>query len=117
MALIAQTSGVLAGGVPVNVTRTTLTASDTLVYVFGGRQILSLVNGTGSPVVVTLTGSAPLSPTIPGLGTVSAAGGKAITVPANGVTLVDLDDISAYIAGAAAVAVTGGVGVLAHLYT
>lgn len=114
MAVITQTNA-LHQGVPVAITRTALSASDTLAYTKGGKQQLFLYNTTASPVVVTITGSgaSTISPEGYG-GTISVAAGKAITVPASGSTLVDLDDISAYLVGT--VTVTGGTGVTAHLY-
>jgi len=57
---------------------------------------------------------------VPRYGVVSAAGGKAVTVPASGQTLLNLDDIGAYLDSAVptggTVTVTGGVGVTAALY-
>lgn len=116
MAAIATTTNALETNGPVNIARTVLSASDTLAYVQGAKQQLFLFNTTAAAVTVTLTGSAAttISPTGYG-GTISVAGGKAVTVPATGSTLVDLDDISAYLQGT--VTVAGGTGVTAHLYT
>lgn len=120
MAVITQTQNVTSASTAVNVTRTTLSASDTLTYVLGANQFLSLFNTTASPVVVTLTGTAPVTALVVNrYGVVSAAGGKAITVPASGQTIINLDDIGAYldgVVGASVVTVTGGVGVTAALY-
>jgi hypothetical protein len=114
MAAITQSAVAGVNG-PVNVTRTTLGASDTLTYSSGTRQMLDLVNTTGSPVVVTITGSTATTISPDGYGgTISVASGKAITVPANGQTIVNLDTISAYLSGS--VTVTGGTGVIAALY-
>ena len=98
---------------PYNATRTTLTASDTMVYVGNGQE-MHLYNTTTSPVVVTFTGSAAttISPVGYG-GTISVAAGKAITVPLSGHTVVPLDSIAAFLAGT--ITVTGGVGVTAML--
>jgi hypothetical protein len=117
MAAITQTVGVKLASAPINLTRTTLTASDTLVYGAGAGQVLQLYNTTASPVVVTLTGDAPtpLNPAGYG-GAVTTTGGKAVTVPASGWTNVSLDAISAFITGVNPVAVTGGTGVIAALY-
>lgn len=117
MALIAQSQNAKSSTAAFNLTPATLTASDTLVYAQGAGQVLQLFNTTAAIVTVTLTGSAPtpLSPAGYG-GTVSTSGGKAVAVPANGWTYVNLDAISAFITGAAPVAVTGGVGVKAALY-
>lgn len=98
---------------PVTVTRNVLSASDVLVYSAG--QILELFNTTASPVVVTIDGAAgtTISPTGFG-GTIDISAGKAITVPASGTVAVKLDTISVFLQGT--IAVTGGVGVTAHLY-
>lgn len=119
MAVIAATSGVLGSGSngAVNLTRTTLTASDTFTYVQGAGQVLSLYNTTASLVTVTLVGSAPTPLTPSGFGgTVSTAGGKAIAVPASGWTSVELDDIWAFLTGNGTVTATGGTGLVAALY-
>lgn len=119
MATIVQTNGVkgVASNGAVNLTRTALTSSDTLTYSGGANQTLMLYNTTASPVVLTLAGDAPVAIPVPGYGgSVSTAGGKAITVPASGQTHLDLDDISAFLAGSGAVAATGGTGLVATLY-
>lgn len=119
MAVITEMAGVNNAGssAPVNLTRTTLTASDTLTFVRGSRQNLHLYNTTASPVVVTLVGSAPTSLTPSGYGgTLSTSGGKAITVPASGWTMVELDDIWAFLTGSGTVTLTGGTGLVAALY-
>ena len=117
MAVITQTVSAKTATAAINLTRTTLTASDTLVYAPGAGQVLQLYNTTASPVVVTLTGDAPtpLNPSGYG-GQVTTTGGKAVTVPASGWTHVSLDAISAFITGVNPVAVTGGTGVVAALY-
>lgn len=122
MAAIAQTNGVTTSDRAVTLTRTALGASDTLAYTFGGNQMVMLYNTTASPVIVTFTGTNPVSLAPPGFGgDVSTSGGKAITVPASGLVMVNLDDIYAFIAGANAgsgtVTVSGGTGVVAALFT
>lgn len=119
MATIVQTTGVKGSNSngAVNLTRTALTASDTLTFQNGGGQTLSLYNTTASPVVVTLTGSAP-SPIVPAGygGSISTSAGKAVTVPASGWTSLELDDIWPYLDGSGAVTVTGGTGLVAALF-
>lgn len=113
MAVITQTTfnGVTT---PVTITRTSLSASDTLTYTSGGNQVLVLYNTTASPVTVTITGSTATTISPAGYGaTVSVASGIAIVVPASGTKAVCLDKISAYLSGN--ITVTGGVGVDAHL--
>ncbi len=117
MAVIAQTDFRNTTGAT-TIARTVLTASDTLVWNGDGtRQILELYNTTASPVVVTIdgAGSTTISPVGFG-GTVDVSGGKAITVPASSTVAVELGKISAFLQGSP-IAVTGGVGVTAHLYT
>lgn len=116
MAAITQTTPATEAGTATTITRTILSASDTLTYTQGARQFLFLYNTTASPVVVTLTGSAATTISPPGYGgTISVASGKAITVPASSSVLLELDDIYEYLKGN--VTVTGGTGVTAHLYT
>ena len=111
MAAISNTSkSVLGAFTP---TKTILSASDTLTFTEGTGQELLMYNITGSPVVVTLDGASGTTVVVPGTGgtTLSVASGYAVTVAANGFSIVRLDTIPAYLNGA--VAVTGGVGVIA----
>lgn len=118
MAVITQTNGVASADRAVNLTRTALGASDTLTYVQGGNQMVGMYNTTASPVVVTFTGTAPVTLAPQGYGgDVSTSGGKAITVPASGFTILNLDDIYNFIAGNGTVTVSGGTGVTAVLFT
>ncbi len=112
MAAIASTAFNKTSNGPVTITRTVLSASDTLTYSPGA--VLELYNTTASPVVVTIDGSGAttISPTGYG-GTVDISAGKAITVPASSTVYVQLDSIAAFLQGT--IAVTGGVGVTAHL--
>lgn len=112
MAVITSTAFSKSSNGPVTIARTVLSASDTLVYVQGST--LELFNTTASPVVVTIdgSGSTTISPVGYG-GTIDVSAGKAITVPASSTVYVNLDSISAFLAGT--VAVTGGVGVTAHI--
>lgn len=116
MAVIAQTDFRGTAGAT-TIARTVLTASDTLVWNGDGtRQILELYNTTASPVIVTIDGSLSTNITPDGYGgTIDVSAGKAITVPASSTVSVELGKISAFLQGT--VAVTGGVGVTAHLYT
>lgn len=114
MAAIANTTfkGVKA---PVTVARTVLSASDTLTYVPGSGQVLSLYNTTAALVTITITGAGATTISPDGYGgTISVAAGKAIPVPASSTVNVNLDTIAAYLVGA--VTLTLGTGVTAHLY-
>lgn len=116
MAVIAQTDFRNTTGAT-TIARTVLTASDTLVWNGdGSRQILELYNTTAGLVTVTIDGSASTTIAPAGFGgTVDVSAGKAIAVPASTTVAVELGKISAFLQGT--VAVTGGVGVTAHLYT
>lgn len=97
-------------------TRNSLSAADTLTYVSGIGQLLELYNTTAASVTVTIVGNAAGTLTVPGLhGTINVSTGLPITVAASSTVSVNLDTISAYLAGSV-VAVTGGTGVTAHLY-
>lgn len=115
MAVITQTAPATTVNGPVNLTRTVLTAADSLVYSQGSKQQLFLYNTTAAAVTVTIVGSGATTISPDGYGgTLSVAAGKAITVPATGSTLVDLDDLYAFLVGN--VSLTGGTGLTAHLY-
>lgn len=119
MAVISQTNGAVETKAPVNLTRATLTASDTLTYTKGSNQTLLLVNPTASIVTATLTGATNTNLTPDGFGgSVSTTGGRAVAVPANGATLVGLDDIWAFLTNSTGgtVTVSGGTGLYAMLY-
>lgn len=113
MANITDSSRDVAG--PFNPTKFVLTVSDTLTWTPNANQELVMYNITGSPVVVTIDGSLGTTVSIPGTGgaTFSVAAGLAVTVPANGFTVVMLDKIPNYLQGV--VAVTGGVGIVAFI--
>jgi hypothetical protein len=117
MALIAQ-NDVLNQTSVTTLTRTALSASDTLAYVQGTKQMLVLWNTTASLVTVTLTNASPNANTpVPGFGgTVATGSGKTVAVPASSTVIVDLDDYAAYLNGAGIATITGGTGVTAHLY-
>jgi hypothetical protein len=114
MAVIAATQFRGVKG-PVTITRTVLSAADTLVYNGGGSQVLELFNTTAAAVTVTIDGSAGTTVAAPdGIGgTIDVSAGKAIVVPASSTVYVNLDTIAAYCQGT--VNVTGGVGVTAQL--
>ena len=112
MAAITLTDTTTTNG-PVTLTPTTLGSSDTLSYVPKAKVMFQ--NTTGSSVDVTITGSTATSISPPGYGgTVSVAGGKVVTVPANGYKFLELDKIVAYLSGT--ITVTGGTGCKALYY-
>lgn len=114
MAVITQ-SNATDGGAAATLTRTVLSASDTLTYTAGSRQTLVLYNTTAALVTATIIGSGATTIAPAGYGgTISVAAGKAIAVPASSTVLVELDDVQAFLQGN--VSITGGVGLTAHLY-
>lgn len=116
MALITATAGSSSAG-PYQVVETTMTSADTLSFVAGTNQSLKLRNPTGSPVVITVVGTAPVSPFVPGTGTVfNTSAGKTITVTAGNILAVNLDKIAQYLGGnPLTVNVTGGAGCFAAI--
>lgn len=113
MATIAQTTVTGVNG-PVTATRTTMTATDTLTYVPGSGQRLTLANNTGSLVTATFAGSVTNSINVPGYGgVVSVAAGKAVGVAANSTVVIALDTIAGFLQGT--VSITGGTGLIATL--
>ena len=112
MAVITATTA--TPNVPYEITRTALSASDTLTYV-GNGQYLNLYNTTASPVVVTITGSTATTISPAGYGgTISVAAGKAITVGCKQNNGCSFGFNSAYLSGT--ITVTGGTGVTAHCH-
>lgn len=114
MATIAQTSVKGTNGAA-TLTRTTMTASDTLAYVPGSGQVLVMANNTGAGITATFTGSVQPALNVPGYGgTVSVSAGKAVVVGANSTVYLELDSISGFLQGT--VTITGGTGLIATLY-
>lgn len=100
------------------ITETAMTASDTFTFTAGTGQRLKLRNPSAGILTVVLVGSAPTTVTIPNTGaTFSTATGKSISVPIGGLVAIDLDKVSAYLAGSGTVTATGGTGGFAHLTT
>lgn len=98
MAVIA--SNTISKIAPTTLTKTTLGASDTLVYASGTRQVLNLHNTTGGSLTVTIDGSGGTTVSPAGLGApVDVSAGFGITVAAGAHKAVPLDTISAYLAG------------------
>jgi len=114
MAVITETTVTGVNGV-VTLASTTLGASDTLVYSSGTGQYLELSNSTGGSLTATITGSSATTIAPDGFGgTVSVAGGYAITVAAGATKIIKLDKISAYLAGT--ITVTGAATLTARLF-
>jgi hypothetical protein len=113
--MAAVASNKLASPIPVALTKTTLTASDTMTYNAAANGVLFLDNPTASPVTVTIDGDKAATAFAPGgIGsTIDLSAGLPIIVPANKTIAVRLADIQRYLVGA--IAVKGGVGVIAWL--
>lgn len=114
MATIAQTT-ISGSNVPVVMTRTTMTSSDTLVYASGTNQVLEINNVTAGSLTVVITGSTATTVAPAGLGaTINVSTGFSMTIPAGVQTSVRLDAISAYLSGT--ITLTGGTGAIASLW-
>lgn len=115
MATLSNTSKNVVGAF--NPTKTILSAADVITYTAGRQAELIMYNITASPVVVTLDGSGVTTVSVPNAAgtTANLAAGLAITVPADGFTILRLDTAQSYLVGT--VALTGGVGVIACITT
>jgi hypothetical protein len=119
MAALTPTSMNVAGVV----TATTLTASasDTCNYLSDTNQLLQMTNTTAGSLTLTIKGSNP-SATYPVTGkglpnsTQDLTAGLAIVVAAGQTKVVNLDKISAYLAGTGVVTMTGATGLSLVLY-
>ena len=111
MALVPVTSKNTAA--PVTVASIALgTSGDTLTYVANASQELILTNTSVSAVIVTIDGAGGTTIAVPGTGgaTFSVASGYTVTVPASGMSVVQLDSISSFLQGVVAIsAATGAV--------
>ena len=98
MAVIA--SNTISKTVPTTLSKTTLGASDTLVYSSGTRQVLNLHNTTGGSLTVVIDGSGSTTVNPAGLGAaVDVSAGYSVVVAAGAHKAVPLDTISAYLLG------------------
>ena len=112
MASIAATS--MTGSGSRAITKTTMTASDTIVYSPDRNPILILNNITAGALTVTLDGSGGTTVPVIGVGSVSVASGYATaSIAAGAMHAIPLNSISAYLQGT--IAITGGTGIAASL--
>jgi hypothetical protein len=114
MAVIAQT----ARGAVAELTRTVLSASDTLTYVPNTNQYLELDNNTAGSLTVVIKGSAPSAAfPVPGTGgtTIDLSTGRSIVIAASKTFGISLDSIAPYLAGTGVVTITGGTAIIATL--
>ena len=113
MAVIGSTT--LTGGGVRAVTRTVLSASDTLPFSAGFGAVLVLLNTTGGALTPIIDGADGTTISFPGVPVVSVASGYAVgSIPATtGAVAIPLDTISGYLQGV--VTITGGTGLIALL--
>jgi hypothetical protein len=112
MANIVATS--MQGPAARPVTRTTMTASDTLTYNAGRNAMLVLDNTTAGALTVVLDGSGGTTVPVAGVGSVDVSAGYSTgSIAAGACVAIPLDSISAYLQGV--IAITGGVGIKASL--
>jgi hypothetical protein len=115
MAAIPQTSGAVNGFFKPSMI--TLSASDTLTYSGGTRQVLVIHNITAGALTPLVDGAgASAAVPIPGTGkTYDASAGTSIALAAGECAVVSLDTIPEFVKGA--VTVTGGTGCKAWIAT
>jgi hypothetical protein len=112
MANIVSTSVQGSGARVVN--RTTLSASDTLVYNASASSVLILDNVTGGALTVNIDGADGTTVPVQGIGSVSVAAGYSTgSIAASACVAIPLDSIDQYLKGV--ITVTGGTGIKATL--
>jgi hypothetical protein len=91
-----------------------MTASDTLAYSAGMKQILTMTNDTAGALTVNINGSTATSNTPDGYGKViNNTGGYAVALAVGESKQVNLDDIAMFLQGT--ITITGGTGAKATL--
>ncbi len=112
MAVIAQNILAEKGITPL--LKTTLSASDTLIYTQSSNQRLIIENDTGSSVTVNIDGDAATSVPVPNTGaTFDVSSGLNITVADGDAVFLTLDQFKAYLVGT--ITVTGAPGAVAYI--
>lgn len=112
MATIVPTK--LSALADVAVTQTTLTGTDTFVYVPGRSRYLVFRNPTAGALTPIIDGDGATTEYLPRVGNVSLAAGFSFgSIAAGDIRAVDLKSIEAYLAGT--IAITGGTGLVAIL--
>lgn len=97
MAAIASIDASVAGAFTAAIT--TLGADDTITFSASRKQLLVLRNTTGGALTCTIDGSTGTTVAVPGIGSVSVAGGLAIAVPAGESRAVVLGTVKHYCQG------------------
>ncbi len=89
-------------------TPATLSASDTITFDSGKKQLAVFRNGTGGSLTAKIDGADGATVTVPGLGTVSVASGYDIVLAAGESKAVVLSTISAYCQGVVTISGASG---------
>jgi 5-enolpyruvylshikimate-3-phosphate synthase len=112
MAIIAQTN--TESTTEVEITRTTLGASDTFVYTRGKTKYLVIDNVTVGALTPNIDGDGATSAYLAGVGAVDITGGYTFnTIAAGKIFIIDLDSIRSYLQGT--ITITGCDGAKAHI--
>lgn len=112
MAAIASIETNVAGAFAAAIS--TLSASDTITFKPGRKQLLVLRNTTAGLLTVTIDGADGTTVTVPGIGSVSVAAGLAVPVAAGVSVAIVLQSISSYLQGV--VTLTGASTLTAQLF-
>ena len=93
-------------------------ASDTMTYVAGSNQLVELDNSTGGSLTLNIKGTAPSATyLIPATGTtVDLSAGLNIVIAAGVKRFVNLDKISAYLAGTPTITLSGAATLKITIY-
>ena len=108
MAVLTQSTLYSAAGVA-TATVNTASASDTLTYVAGSNQVVEMHNTTAGSLTLVIKGSAPSAvyPVPNPSTTIDLSAGLSVVLAAGAKKLVNLDKISAYLAGNGTVTLSG----------
>lgn len=98
----------------VEITRTTLGASDTFAYTPGVTKYLVIDNVTVGPLTPNIDGDGATKSYLPGYGSVDLTGGYTFdSIAAGEIFVLDLDAIKQFLQGA--ITLTGGDGAEAYI--
>jgi len=117
MAALTQTTISTALGV-VTTTVNTASASDTVPYVANSNQLVEMDNTTGGSLTLNIKGSAPSAAyNVPNTSTtVDLSTGLNVVIAAGTKKIVNLDKISAYLAGNGTVTLSGAATLKITIY-
>ena len=93
---------------------TTLSASDTITFNPGRKQLLVVRNPTGGTLNLNIDGADGTTVNVPGIGPISVSSGLTIAIPTLEVRAVVLSTISEYLKGV--VTLTGASGCIVQLF-